>query len=34
MAHQRIKRVRWFKEWLEGEVADMEPVEPPVEDPR
>jgi uncharacterized protein len=34
MAHQRIKRVRWFKEWLEGEVADMDAVEPPVEDPR
>jgi uncharacterized protein len=25
IAHQRIKRVRWFKEWLEGEIADMEP---------
>jgi len=24
IAHQRIKRVRWFKEWLENEVADME----------
>jgi uncharacterized protein len=24
LAHRRIKRVRWFKEWLEGEVADME----------
>lgn len=34
MAHQRIKRVRWFKEWLEGEVADMDSIEPPVEDPR
>ncbi len=25
IAHQRIKRVRWFKEWLEDEVAGMEP---------
>ncbi len=25
IAHQRIKRVRWFKEWLEDEIADMEP---------
>ena len=25
IAHQRIKRVRWFKDWLEAEVADMEP---------
>ena len=24
LAYQRLKRVRWFKEWLEGEVADME----------
>ena len=29
IAHQRIKRVRWFKEWLESEVAEMEPVDPP-----
>ena len=29
IAHQRIKRVRWFKEWLESEVAGMEPEEPP-----
>jgi uncharacterized protein len=29
IAHQRIKRVRWFKEWLEAEVADMEPGAPP-----
>ncbi|MFO7925467.1 HD domain-containing protein [Natronomonas sp.] len=28
MAHQRIKRVRWFKEWLEDEIAGMEPAEP------
>jgi uncharacterized protein len=25
IAHQRIKRVRWFKEWLESEIAEMEP---------
>jgi uncharacterized protein len=25
IAHQRIKRVRWFKEWLEDEIAGMEP---------
>jgi len=24
IAHQRIKRVKWFKEWLEEEVAEME----------
>jgi uncharacterized protein len=29
IAHQRIKRVRWFREWLEGEVADMEPGSSP-----
>jgi len=28
LAHQRIKRVRWFQEWLIGEVADMEAGEP------
>jgi len=27
IAHRRIKRVRWFKEWLEAEVAGMEPDE-------
>ncbi|MFB6206366.1 MAG: HD domain-containing protein [Haloglomus sp.] len=27
IAHQRLKRVRWFKEWLEDEVDDMEPPE-------
>jgi len=27
LAHQRIKRVRWFKEWLESEITDMEPNE-------
>jgi uncharacterized protein len=31
IAHQRIKRVRWFKEWLEAEVADMDAVEPPID---
>jgi uncharacterized protein len=25
IAHQRLKRVRWFKEWLEDEIAEMEP---------
>ena len=29
IAAQRIKRVRWFKEWLEGEIAEMEPEAPP-----
>ncbi|MFB6189484.1 MAG: HD domain-containing protein [Halapricum sp.] len=24
VAHRRLKRVRWFKEWLEAEVADMD----------
>ncbi|PSP97004.1 phosphohydrolase [Halobacteriales archaeon QS_5_70_17] len=24
IAHQRLKRVRWFREWLETEVAEME----------
>ncbi|MFC6614987.1 HD domain-containing protein [Halopenitus salinus] len=24
IAHQRIKRVRWFREWLEAEVAEMD----------
>lgn len=23
-AHRRLKRVRWFREWLEAEVADMD----------
>ncbi len=27
IAHQRLKRVRWFKEWLEGEIAAMEPID-------
>lgn len=24
MAHERLKRVRWFREWLEGEVPEMD----------
>ena len=24
IAHQRLKRVKWFREWLEGEVAEMQ----------
>jgi uncharacterized protein len=28
IAHERIKRVRWFKEWLESEVAGMDEIEP------
>ena len=24
MAYRRLKRVRWFREWLEGEVAEMD----------
>ena len=24
IAHQRLKRVKWFREWLEAEVAEME----------
>jgi uncharacterized protein len=31
IAHQRIKRVRWFKEWLEQEVAAMDEFEPGVD---
>ncbi|MFB6109481.1 MAG: HD domain-containing protein [Halodesulfurarchaeum sp.] len=23
LAHRRLKRVKWFREWLEGEVAEM-----------
>jgi uncharacterized protein len=29
LASQRLKRVRWFKEWLEGEIADMDALEDP-----
>jgi uncharacterized protein len=25
MAHRRLKRVRWFKEWLEDEIAGIDP---------
>ncbi|WP_299233677.1 HD domain-containing protein [Natronomonas sp.] len=28
IAHQRLKRVRWFKEWLEDEIAGMDAFEP------
>ncbi|WP_336345095.1 HD domain-containing protein [Halalkalicoccus ordinarius] len=28
MAHERLKRVRWFREWLESEVPEMD-CEPP-----
>lgn len=31
LAHQRIKRVRWFKEWLEGEITNMETLDPDAE---
>jgi len=24
IAHQRLKRVKWFREWLEAEVAEMD----------
>ncbi|WP_323675111.1 HD domain-containing protein [Halorubellus sp. PRR65] len=24
IAHQRLKRVKWFREWLQGEVAEMD----------
>jgi uncharacterized protein len=24
LAHRRLKRVRWFREWLEDEVTEME----------
>ncbi len=29
VAHQRLKRVKWFREWLEEEVAEMDHDEPP-----
>jgi uncharacterized protein len=29
IVHRRLKRVKWFKEWLEAEVADVEPEEMP-----
>ncbi|WP_415382501.1 HD domain-containing protein [Halosimplex sp. TS25] len=25
IVHRRLKRVKWFKEWLESEVADVDP---------
>ena len=28
IAHRRLKRVRWFKEWLEVEIAGLEAFEP------
>ena len=28
IAHQRLKRVKWFREWLEAEVAEMD-AQPP-----
>jgi uncharacterized protein len=30
IAHKRLKRVKWFREWLESEVVQMdhEPEEP------
>ncbi|WP_436923948.1 HD domain-containing protein [Halosimplex amylolyticum] len=27
IVHRRLKRVKWFKEWLETEVADVDPDE-------
>ncbi|MFW5918811.1 MAG: HD domain-containing protein [archaeon] len=24
IAHQRLKRVKWFQEWLEGEIAELD----------
>jgi uncharacterized protein len=27
VVHRRLKRVKWFKEWLEGEVAAVDPDE-------
>ncbi|MFB6146641.1 MAG: HD domain-containing protein [Halobacteriaceae archaeon] len=29
VAHRRLKRVRWFREWLEAEVPGMRPNEEP-----
>ncbi|WP_255150464.1 HD domain-containing protein [Halorarius halobius] len=31
IAHQRIKRVKWFKEWLESEISDMDELDPDAE---
>ena len=30
IAHQRLKRVKWLREWLEEEVAEMEVDEEPI----
>jgi uncharacterized protein len=27
IAHKRLKRVKWFREWLEAEVSEMEHAE-------
>ncbi|MDZ7702772.1 MAG: HD domain-containing protein [Halobacteriales archaeon] len=29
IAHERLKRVKWFREWLEEEVPEMDHAEPP-----
>ena len=31
IAHQRLKRVKWFREWLESEVSGIDPDERSVE---
>jgi uncharacterized protein len=31
IVHRRLKRVKWFREWLQAEVAGIGPPEP---DPR
>jgi uncharacterized protein len=28
IAHERLKRVKWFREWLEAEVPEMDSEEP------
>jgi uncharacterized protein len=28
IAHQRLKRVKWFRDWLDGEVAGIDPDPP------
>jgi uncharacterized protein len=28
VAHQRLKRVKWFREWLEAEVPGIESSDP------
>lgn len=33
LAHRRLKRVKWFREWLEAEVTEMD-VDPESLDPR